>query len=312
LKPSDLGNNILVKEMVESLPVKCLSNLNLIQCGCLWNGKLSERDTHMIECIHSKTIPCALATNYNCGCNGKMLMPQMVTHLIDNAHLETNIVVYRLNRTGASTQLEPSSPHDLLNNDNRDIFIGQTINCIMQGHGVLINNSKHTTYIGAWRCNQRHGEGKLFSSAYCYSGQWYENKIHGFGTITMEKTKNVFNGEFVNGCLVSGTATYLQKGDYSGTFQSYQQHGFGDMIFVDGSSYFGEWRHGKFDGEGRLQTADGEVYEGHFKENMKQGKGKQTFNDGSSFKGMFIDNSISDVGVWNLTKKRNFEVVYID
>jgi hypothetical protein len=244
----------------------------------------------------------------------------MAAHLLVNSQY-SSAKVHRINRTKQSIILEPSSPQHLLAiDDNRDIYIGQVVNGIMQGHGVLIDQINLATYVGNWRCNQMHGKGTYSDQLYHYCGSWSDNQMNGDGSLIRHDTSNSFNGEFEKGVLISGTASYVGGGEYCGTFLNLIQHGFGEMQFNDGSVYHGGWEQGQFDGHGQLtSTQDHSEYEGQFVSNLKYGKGTLTFADGRTFQGRFVDDCTTDEGVWYIPqtdrtskRKRKVEVVYID
>ena len=42
-----------------------------------------------------------------------------------------------------------------------------------------------------------------------------------------------------------------------------ERHGFGILIWPDGSKYVGYWKHDKANGKGRLIHSEGDIYEGN-------------------------------------------------
>ena len=74
------------------------------------------------------------------------------------------------------------------------------------------------------------------------------------------------------------------------------RHGKGVYRFDDGTTYIGNWVHGKKHGQGRLEMASGEVYDGEWKDDKMHGYGVHLFPDGATFEGQYID------GKWTCLK----------
>ena len=54
------------------------------------------------------------------------------------------------------------------------------------------------------------------------------------------------------------------------------QHGFGIMVWPDGTRYEGQWKGGRFHGQGMAWRLDGEwIYEGDFVNGMPHGVGRE-------------------------------------
>lgn len=60
----------------------------------------------------------------------------------------------------------------------------------------------------------------------------------------------------MNGIMVKGTATWGSGHGgrglmvYTGEFQGRERHGYGTMVYEDGSEYEGQWRRGRRNGHG--------------------------------------------------------------
>eukprot|EP00956_Cyclotella_meneghiniana_P005117 scaffold6369_cov73-Cyclotella_meneghiniana.AAC.3 len=88
------------------------------------------------------------------------------------------------------------------------------------------------------------------------------------------------HGKIVLSCI-PGLVDY--NSTYQGELEDGKKHGFGIMIYSNGSSYNGEWCEGKRNGRGLYQYADGASYDGEWCENKKHGRGVLKFADGGSY-----------------------------
>jgi len=67
-------------------------------------------------------------------------------------------------------------------------------------------------------------------------------------------------------------------------------HGHGKQMNADGSSYEGEWRHGKHHGAGVAIYADGDIYTGEHCDNRRTGEGKYiNMSTGDVYEGGYRD-----------------------
>ncbi|EPY28914.1 hypothetical protein STCU_04818 [Strigomonas culicis] len=86
---------------------------------------------------------------------------------------------------------------------------------------------------------------------------------------------------------------------YCGQWQQNRRHGYGRMVYPDGSRYLGNWANNAKDGQGRYTYADGSSYDGMWVANQKHGHGVYRFTDGSSYVGTFYNNDFVS-GEWQL------------
>ena len=68
-----------------------------------------------------------------------------------------------------------------------------------------------------------------------------------------------------------------------------ERHGFGILIWSDGSKYVGYWLHDKANIRGRLIHSDGDLYEGEWKDDMASGQGKLINNCGMFYYGSWLN-----------------------
>lgn len=109
----------------------------------------------------------------------------------------------------------------------------------------------------------------------------------------IEKSLPVFEPKRVTGPTIKNFCTvYLAEGGcYSGQWDISQQRpeGFGIMVSVDNTKYFGDFKSGKRSGRGRMITIEGTIYEGEFYNDKLQGTGKMKKSDGTIYKGGFLN-----------------------
>jgi hypothetical protein len=95
-------------------------------------------------------------------------------------------------------------------------------------------NSK---YVGEWKDNKRHGQGKLtYPDGREYVGEFKDNDFNGRGTLT-----------------------YSGGRKYVGGFQNGKFNGHGTLIYPDGGKWIGEFRDGRRNGKGIAYRPEGTV-----------------------------------------------------
>ncbi|KAK7197856.1 Phosphatidylinositol 4-phosphate 5-kinase [Novymonas esmeraldas] len=117
----------------------------------------------------------------------------------------------------------------------------------------------------------------LFPSGDCYTGEYKENQRDGRGVYWWSKAGAVYCGEWHRNL----------------------RHGYGRMVYPDGSRYLGRWVHGRRSGKGRYVYADGSSYDGTWVKDEKHGSGTYHLLDGSTFVGTFHHNEFVS-GEWRL------------
>ena len=98
-------------------------------------------------------------------------------------------------------------------------------------------------------------------------------------------------GEFKNGKILEGIATYPGGTKYLGQFKDDEPHGRGTFLYSNGTKYYGEWKNGKNHGNGTKMWNDGRKYVGEFKDDKPHGQGTFTYVDGNTFTGKFVAGS---------------------
>jgi len=133
------------------------------------------------------------------------------------------------------------------------------------------------------------------SKGHEYSGEWKNNKKHGFGTFT-----------------------YPNGDKYIGEFTNDNFEGKGSMYRSSGDIYIGEWKNGVFEGHGTYyfladNIAKDEIFEGRFKDGDRNGQGTLTFSNGVKGVGIWINGKLNGPSVlYNENGSVYREVIFKD
>lgn len=126
-------------------------------------------------------------------------------------------------------------------------------------------------YIGELEDNNLHGKGKYyFANGDVYEGEFNNNEIQGYGKIISFNKKYCYEGIWKNGLMDKyGLFTYLDTG----------------LV------YKGQMKYGKCHGEGQLTWLNGKRFNGNFVNNRREGHGKLYLKD-ELLKEGFWDNDV--------------------
>lgn len=124
-----------------------------------------------------------------------------------------------------------------------------------------------------------------------------------------DETKfDLFNGFVNKNNNFSGKGCYITNNYiYNGFFQNNEFYGKGLMIYMDGSSLFGDWVNGVCTGKGILKINNQFEYEGDFVENKKHGYGIEKYPDGTKYEGYFQDNKKNGKGKYTMSRGETYE-----
>jgi hypothetical protein len=185
-----------------------------------------------------------------------------------------------------------------------------------RGHITFSNGME---YIGSWIDDQFHGEGRLrvpnvgeyegkFDSGNRsglgkmllfdgseYVGEWDLDLPHGNGQLTFTSMKSVASLGLLDPTEVSAS-TIMKKppafmqfgGEYAGTFEDGEMHGYGVLVCQDGSRFEGEFRHNIPHGRGSLEISTGGSYEGEWVHGEKEGHGVMVYPDNRKYIGEWL------------------------
>ncbi|CCW69109.1 unnamed protein product [Phytomonas sp. Hart1] len=148
-----------------------------------------------------------------------------------------------------------------------------------RGVGLVKRIGELGVYFGSrLRDGTKEGLGQtLFPTGDCYAGLYRQNERHGKGIYWWSQTSALYCGDWVGNL----------------------RHGYGRMVYPDGSRYLGHWTNDSKNGQGRYIYVDGSNYDGMWVNNEKHGRGRYNFTDGSSYLGSFFHNDFVS-GEWRL------------
>lgn len=134
-------------------------------------------------------------------------------------------------------------------------------------------------YSGKWMRGMMHGTGSFAFLDNIYDGEFFENKKHGQGKLSMPLI-GVYQGQFEEDSMSGGGKLIYGNGDtYVGGFLDGMRHGMGIMQYASGDSYDGMWEKGVPHGKGQMLYMTGRRYNGEWVKGMRHGRG--SFDDGS-------------------------------
>lgn len=148
-------------------------------------------------------------------------------------------------------------------------------------------------YTGAFSGGVRDGDGELFAGdgTIVYKGAFAVDLYGGEGVLYTAEAE--YAGTFDAGAPKICTVTYKDGNVYQGSLEDMKPHGEGEMKYVSGERFFGEWKNGELY-MGAYTYADGSVYTGDFLKGQKCGAGKLEKPDGSVYEGTFQDDTYLD------------------
>jgi hypothetical protein len=177
-----------------------------------------------------------------------------------------------------------------------ETYTGEWVNGLREGAGTL-DYGGGSTYVGRWKNDRKCGSGIMtYAGKDTYDGEWLDDQRHGLGTMKWYNQNNllveVYAGNWVQGVQHGqGVVTYIRppfphpppSGDaasakqpeslrpkdsavntYDGEFFIAKRHGFGTMVYDDGSRYEGMWDDNQKHGQGKYTSAIGAVTIGQF------------------------------------------------
>ena len=200
------------------------------------------------------------------------------------------------------------------------------------GHGKIAYKNKDY-YEGTFLLNKREGKGSLRTEDIEYSGEFMNDKIHGFGVMYFGEAKNlIYKGHFKegvkhgNGELTTPDnkkiKTTWTNGKKNGRFVLETPDSFAEGVFKDdelvgdittkfanGDIYVGNSLNSYREGKGRMVWANHKTlkfYEGNFLKNKMHGSGLLEMKNGLVYEGEMKENKISGKGKM---KNEKFEAI---
>ena len=198
--------------------------------------------------------------------------------------------------------LENNKAHAIFTDeDGKKLYEGE-INILtgyLDGKGKLYY-SNGNYYIGEFKKNSRHGQGKLFNekNEIIYEGTFVNDQFEGNGKLIYE-SQNYYVGEFKKN-KPDGEGKYYEKGNkliYKGHYVNGKKEGQGFFKLSDESYYIGEFIENTKTGKGKLFNRENIlIYDGDFLNDKYEGKGKLFTNGILKYEGCFKEGKYEGEG----------------
>ena len=131
-------------------------------------------------------------------------------------------------------------------------FLGES--SVLHGPGLQVW-PKGMRYKGDFIMGIKQGKGKLTLNEAEYEGDFYNDEMHGYGTMNW---KNGYEGEWKNGLMHGQGSFYYKNGKiYKGSYENGEKNGKGTMKWLKKKrKYNGDWKNGKQHGVEKLTYFD--------------------------------------------------------
>ena len=227
------------------------------------------------------------------------------THPIEN-HKSKSDFSRTINKDiSEQTFTETLVPEAIINYPDGTEYIGQVLNGVKFGKGILKGKNNEVIYEGHWVNDYQHGEGKqVLDENTIYIGEFFEGIISGKGKIvsTSEK-KYYYEGIFLNGEKHGHGEEIIHESRYIGDFYEGKRHGRGKYFVENGIYYEGQFENDKINGKVYLYWRKGifywskdKYYDGEWKDNSISGFGI-FYNKEVTYKGHFIKDKKNGYGM---------------
>jgi hypothetical protein len=132
-----------------------------------------------------------------------------------------------------------------------------------------------------------HGVGMVkVDAAVLAEGEFAEGRLHGYARVVGGDDGNEYMGGFVRGKREGeGIEIWSDGSVYCGGWRADREHGFGELVTLNGFHYKGSWAGGMRDGVGRLTFPSGAVYSGEFSADERHGYGVMLYSSGEIYHG---------------------------
>lgn len=175
-----------------------------------------------------------------------------------------------------------------------DVYTGEWRGGRFHGLGMWRLSSCGTIYAGAWVDGERDGLGVETSGSGSsdgaagggggdarYAGRFRRGHREGAGTCSWPDGSH-YAGEWA-ASSISGAGRYIASGGsraYSGQWQGFARHGFGQYDWADSRKYSGQYEVDQASGFGIFVWPDGRRHEGFWEGGERHGLGRQVAPDG--------------------------------
>lgn len=196
--------------------------------------------------------------------------------------------------------------------ENKKLKKGLFINEVLTGQGEIIEGDKHI--IGFFQSGKLQGKGyEIVNNDTLVQGEFKDGLLEGECIVKnyVLKLKGIFyNGEptgivdieYHDGVRKSYSGVVKQQNGYN-----YILDGYGEMKYIDGSSYAGNWENNVQNGQvEKMVYANGDMFQGLF-ENGVRLDGKMTYKNGDIYQGLWVSNLKNGYGKMKYKKGDVYE-----
>jgi len=174
------------------------------------------------------------------------------------------------------------------------VYSGDLENGLFQGQGKLTWPDGRS-YEGEFRQGRMTGRGRFdYGDGCIYEGEFLDGDLNGSGRYDCGEA--AWEGQFRQGELVKGSATWENGEAYEGEFLDWQPHGQGHRSTTEGAHYEGTFENGHLV-EGSYRDEQGYRYQGGFEYSYYAGEGELTQPDGTIIRATFEYGEANGQGV---------------
>jgi hypothetical protein len=144
----------------------------------------------------------------------------------------------------------------IIHHENGSYYKGPLVNGLYNGRGYFHDSMANMTFVGYYLDGMKHGTGSYTSDSqhnsspdYIYDGEWSYDKREGHGQLITKHIK--YSGNFKND-KYHGYGVYCDQDStvYCGDWERGMKHGTGQITFKNGNSFTGDFIKDKENGNG--------------------------------------------------------------
>ena len=171
------------------------------------------------------------------------------------------------------------------NGDITRTYVGSFVDGEQHGHGEIVHSDSQVRYSGEWYQGRREGKGTMtYECGNVYEGTWHDGIRHGNGVL-FYNDGGKYHGEWMDGKKHGVGREEYDGHIYFGDYKDNYPHGCGTKVWANGDKYIGQFKEGKFHGQGKKMYACGNTYTGEWQNGFMEGVGSFQCSDGKLYEG---------------------------
>lgn len=154
----------------------------------------------------------------------------------------------------------------VVRNPDGDIVYRGAYDAVLTYHGTGTQYLDRSTYVGNFCCGKKYGQGVMtYGNGDRYDGNWAEDCRDGVGEYHFhgdDRAMKSIVGRWVNDRLTESITLKFdlpcesRSTKFVGEYEEGVKHGFGEMTYIDGDCYIGDWANDKREGLGELRFSE--------------------------------------------------------